>query len=108
MKSKALIEQLAKKCGDAATLIAIKSRSLEDASSYLEIARLYKQMDDEKLALEWARRGKERFPAIDADELYEFLAEEYETRGAWQEALIVIFEQFCARPSLNTEVFGLL
>jgi uncharacterized Zn finger protein len=98
----ALIESLAQRRGDAATLITIKSRSLEVAGSYLEIARLYKQMGDEKLALDWARRGRERFPAIDASELYEFLAEEYETRAAWQEALPIIFAQFCVRPSLQS------
>lgn len=96
-----LMEYLARKRGDAATLIAIKSHSLEDANSYLEIARLCKQTGNEKLALEWAQRGADRFQAVEGGELYEFLAEEYVAQGAPQKALAIFFAQYCGRPSLR-------
>jgi uncharacterized Zn finger protein len=96
-----LIEHLARGRGDIATLIAVKSCHLEEANGYLEIALLCKQAGNDEVALEWARKGAERFPVHEAERLYEFLAEEYGAHGAWQEALAVSFAQFCVQPTLR-------
>lgn len=96
-----LLEQLAERHGDIDLLIAVRSHRLEDASGYLDLARMCKRKRREDLALHWARRGRNLFAACEAEELYEFLAAEYEARGEWKEAIEILFELFSARPTLG-------
>ncbi|MGH9769511.1 MAG: SWIM zinc finger family protein [Blastocatellia bacterium] len=96
-----LLEQLAERHGDIDLLIAVRSHRLEDASGYLEIARLCKRKGRKEIALQWALRGKKLFAACEAEGLYEFLAAEYEARGEWKEAIEILFELFSARPTLG-------
>ncbi len=96
-----LLEQLAERQGDIDLLITVRSHRLEDASGYLEIARLCKRKGREELALNWALRGRSLFAVCEAEDLYEFLAAEYESRGEWKEAIEILFEIFSARPTLG-------
>jgi uncharacterized Zn finger protein len=95
------LEQLAEHQGDIDLLIAVRSHSLEGASGYLDIVRFCKREGRKELALHWALRGKNLFAACEAEELYEFLAAEYEARGEWNEAIEILFELFSARPTLG-------
>lgn len=96
-----LMEDSAKRRGDLESLIEIKSRCLNDAGDYLELGRLCKRSGDSDLALEWALRGKNLFPVSEAEDLYQFLAAEYEERGDWREALEIVFALFSAKPCLS-------
>ncbi len=96
-----LLEQWAEFQGDADLLIAVKSYRLDDASDYLAIARLCKRKGREEAAMQWAVRGKNIFQANESEELYEFLAAEYEARGERRKALEILFELFSERPSLD-------
>ncbi|HKR59755.1 MAG TPA: hypothetical protein VJS64_08460 [Pyrinomonadaceae bacterium] len=101
MRLSELLEQLAERQGAIDLLIEVRSHRLEDASGYLDLARLCKRKRREDLALHWARRGRNLFAACGAEELYEFLAAEYEARGEWKEAIEILFELFSARPTLG-------
>lgn len=96
-----LMEAAANRRGDLESLIKIKSRCLNDAGDYLELARLCKRSGESELALEWALRGKNLFPVLEAEGLYQFLAAEYEERGDWRAALETSFALFSAKPSLS-------
>jgi uncharacterized Zn finger protein len=96
-----LMADEAKRRGDIELLIELKSRGLKKASDYLEIARLCKQSGESDLALRWALAGKNLFHVSEAEDLYQFLAAEYEERNELREALEVIFALFSARPSLS-------
>ncbi|MCI0337430.1 MAG: hypothetical protein L0226_07635 [Acidobacteria bacterium] len=96
-----LVQRSAERRGDIESLIIIKSHRLKDADSYLEIARLCKLKGESDLALKWASRGKDLFPASEAESLYEFLAAEYVDRKEWEKALEIVFSQFAVKPSLK-------
>ncbi len=95
-----LMAHAANKSRDIAALIAIKRQHTENACSYLELAQLCMQMGDEAQAIAWGQRGILLFPIYEVGGLYEFLAETYEVREDWTEALAVWFAQFQAQPSL--------
>jgi uncharacterized Zn finger protein len=96
-----LVKDMAERQGDIDLLIEVKSARLKEASGYVEIARLCKRKGREALALSWALRGRKLFAAYEAEDLYEFLATEYEARGEWGAAIEILYEIFSARPSLD-------
>ncbi|MGH9844645.1 MAG: SWIM zinc finger family protein [Blastocatellia bacterium] len=96
-----MMEDAARRRGDIKSLITIKSHRLNGPIGYLEIARLCKQGGEWELALRWALGGKNLFPVSEAEDLYRFLAAEYEERNEWREALEVLLALFSAKPSLS-------
>lgn len=98
----AIMESLARASGDVDALIAVLSRDLSNAYSFLKIAELCKQHGKRDLALEWAERGVKAFPEHTDWRLREFLAEEYHRRKRHDEAMALVWKQFTEGPSLGT------
>jgi uncharacterized Zn finger protein len=95
-----IMEALAQRSGDVEALVAIKSKDLSSAFSYLEIARIYKQAGDDEKALEWAEEGAWVFTAEGHPDLRRFLAEEYCDRGRHEKAIDLIWAEFIEQPCL--------
>jgi hypothetical protein len=96
-----IMEALAARSGDVENLVAIKSKDLSTAFSYLEIARIYMQAGEDEKALEWAEEGAWVFPGGGHPDLRRFLAGEYHDRGRHEEAMDLIWTEFTRRPSLE-------
>lgn len=96
-----IMEALAARSGDVENLVAIKSKDLSTAVSYLEIARIYKQAGEDEKALEWAEEGAWVFPGGGHPDLRRFLAGEYHDRGRHEEAMDLIWTEFAWRPRLE-------
>lgn len=96
-----IMETLARQSGDTEALVAIKSRDLSHAYAYLRIAEIYKQARQHDQALEWAERGVRAFPQRTDSRLREFLADEYHRRKRYDEAMALIWAEFCEAPDLD-------
>ena len=97
-----IMQTLAYRSGDVESLVAVKSKDLSTALSYLEIARIYKQAGDDEKALEWAEEGAWIFPDGEQHpDLRRFLADEYHDRGRHEEAVDLIWTLFAEEPRLD-------
>lgn len=96
-----IMQVLAYRSGDVETLVAVKSKDLSTAHSYLEIARVYKQAGDDEKALEWAEEGAWVFPGGGHPDLRRFLSDEYHDRGRHEEAMDLIWTGFAETPRLD-------
>ena len=96
-----IMETLAKQSGDVEALVAVKSKDLSHAYSFLQIAELYKQARKPDLALEWAERGIRAFPEQTDSRLREFLAQEYHRRDRHDSAMALIWAEFADFPHLD-------
>ncbi len=96
-----IMEGMAARSGDVESLVAIKSKDLSTAVSYLEIARIYKQAGEDEKALEWAEEGAWVFPGGGHPDLRRFLAGEYHDRDRHEEAIDLIWTEFTWRPRLE-------
>ncbi len=96
-----IMETLAEQSGDVEALVAIKSRDLSHAYSYLQIAEVYKQARRFEEALEWAERGVKAFADRTDSRLREFLAEEYYRRKRHDEAMALMWAEFAESPYLG-------
>jgi uncharacterized Zn finger protein len=96
-----IMQTLAYRSGDVESLVAVKSKDLSTALSYLEIARIYKQAGDDEKALEWAEEGAWVFPGGGHSDLRRFLADEYHDRGRHEEAMDLIWTGFAEEPRLD-------
>ena len=96
-----IMQTLAYRSGDVEGLVAIKSKDLSTALSYLEIARIYKQAGEDDKALEWAEEGAWVFPGGGHPDLRRFLADEYHDRGRHEEAMDLIWTGFAEEPRLH-------
>ncbi len=96
-----IMEGMAARSGDVENLVAIKSKDLSTAASYLEIARIYKQAGEDEKALEWAEEGAWVFPGRGHPDLRRFLAGEYHDRDRHDEAIDLIWTEFAWRPRLE-------
>ena len=95
-----IMETLAQQSGDVEALVAIKSRDLSHAYSYLQIAEVYKQARRFEEALEWAEQGVKAFPDRTDSRLRDFLAEEYHRRKRHDEAMALMWAEFAESPCL--------
>jgi uncharacterized Zn finger protein len=98
---KNIMEALAQQSGDIESLVAIKSRDLSNAYTFLQIAEIYRQAGQPDKALEWAERGVKAFPDRTDSRLLEFLADEYHRRKRHDEAMQVIWKIFTERVGLE-------
>lgn len=96
-----IMEALAEQDGDVEALVAVKSRDLSMAYSYLSIAEIYKKAGLKDKALSWAERGLKAFPQKTDSRLREFLAEEYHKRKRHDEAMNLMWAEFSESPSLS-------
>jgi uncharacterized Zn finger protein len=96
-----IMETLAAKTGDVERLVTIKAKDLSHPYHYLEIAEIYKKAGKKEKTLEWAERGVKSFPNNRDSRLYEFLANEYQKRRRFDEAMKMIWHIFTDYPTLN-------
>jgi uncharacterized Zn finger protein len=96
-----IMESLAEHSGDLEALVAVKSRDLSHAYSYLQIAEIYKQARRYDQALEWGERGVKAFPSRTDSRLRDFLAEEYHRRKRHDEAMALMWAEFAESPGLE-------
>lgn len=96
-----IMETLTRKSGDIEALVAIKSRDLSHAFSFLEIAEIYRDARRHDKALEWAEAGVEAFPTRTDSRLREFLADEYHRSGRHDEAMTIMWAEFADWPHLE-------
>ncbi|MGB7922325.1 MAG: DUF6880 family protein [Pyrinomonadaceae bacterium] len=97
-----IMESLARTTGDVEALVAIKSRDLSSAYSFLKIAEIYREAGQHDKALEWAERGAQAFPEKTDSRLREFLAEEYHRRHRHAEAMEQVWALYIDAPNLGT------
>lgn len=96
-----IMECLAKRENDIEKLVAIKSRNLSSAYTFLKIAEIYQKADKHEKALEWAEKGVTAFPERTDSRLRSFLAEEYHKRGRHDEAIELVWKEFIEQPRLE-------
>ncbi len=87
-----IMESLAQASGDTEELVAVMSRDLSHAYSYLKIAEVYREARRHDQALVWAEKGLEAFSERTDGRLREFAAEEYHRRRRHDDAM-----KLCAR-----------
>jgi len=95
-----IMECLAERDHDIEKLVAIKSRNLSSAYTFLKIAEIYKNAREQEKALEWAEKGVAAFPERTDSRLRKFLAAEYHKRGRHDEAIEFMWKEFIENPRL--------
>lgn len=97
-----IMESLARAAGDIEGLVAVMSRDLSYAYSYLKIAEVYREARQHDQALLWAEKGLKAFPERTDGRLREFAAEEYHRRRRHDDAMKLMWAEFSERPGLDT------
>lgn len=97
-----MMMSLARASGDVAELVAVMSRDLTHAYSYLKIGEVCRDAGQFDQALLWAEKGLQAFPKLTDARLREFAAHEYHRRGRHDDAMNLIWAVFAERPSLET------
>lgn len=97
-----IMESLAQVSGDTEELVAVMSRDLSHAYSYLRIAGVYREARQHDKALQWVEKGLKAFPERTDGRLREFAAEEYHRRRRHDEAMRLIWAELAERPCLET------
>lgn len=98
---KRIMEELASETGDIDVLVAIKSRDLASAYSFLQIAETLVEAGRRDEALAWVERGRAAFPKRTDSRLIEFLVAEYVRRKRFAEATTLAWAQFAESPGLS-------
>jgi tetratricopeptide (TPR) repeat protein len=97
-----IMESLAQLSGDVEQQVAVMSRDLSHAYSYLRIAEVYRAAGQHDPALQWAEKGLKAFPQHTDSRLREFAAEEYHRRRRHDDALQLMWAEFCEQPYLES------
>jgi hypothetical protein len=97
-----IMESLARASGGTEELVAVMSRDLSHAYSYLRIAEVYREARQHDNALTWAEKGLKAFPEHTDGRLREFAAEEYHRRRRHEDAMKLMWAEFSERPYLET------
>jgi uncharacterized Zn finger protein len=97
-----IMESLARASGDIEQLVAVMSRDLSSAYSYLKIAEIHREARQHDNALLWAEEGLKAFPDHSDGRLREFTAEEYHRRRRHDDAMKLMWEEFSERPCLES------
>ena len=92
-------EALVAATGSLEEQVAVISRDLSQPHRYLEIAQLYHQADQPEQAIAWAEKGKETFTF--SDRLGDFLIAAYEAQQRFDDAIAIVWQDFCQSPSLR-------
>lgn len=96
-----IMESLALQAGDLEAWVAVRTRDLSSAWSYLQIALAYKEAGKELLALEWAERGVKAFPKRTDPRLRRFLADTYHSLDRHEDAMALVWAEFGDSPDLE-------
>jgi tetratricopeptide (TPR) repeat protein len=96
-----IMESLAQASGDVEQLVAVMSRDLSSAYSYLRIAETYREAGQHDNALLWVEKGLKAFPERTDSRLREFAAEEYHRRRRHDDAMKLMWAEFLERPFLE-------
>lgn len=97
-----IMQSLAQASGDVEELVAVMSRDLSHAYSYLKIGEVYREARQHDQALLWAEKGLKAFPERTDGRLREFAAEEYHRRRRHEDAMKLMWAEFSERPTLET------
>ena len=97
-----IMETLGRLSGDTEALVAVMTRDLSHAYSYLRIAEVYRETGQHAKALEWAEQGLAAFPKRTDERLREFAAEEYHRSRRHDEAMNLMWAAYVERPSLES------
>jgi uncharacterized Zn finger protein len=97
-----IMESLARASGDIEEIVAVMSRDLSSAYSYLKIAEVYKETRQQDNALLWAEKGLKAFPERTDARLREFAGEEYHRHRRHDDAMKLMWAEFSERPFLET------
>ncbi len=97
-----IMQSLAQASGDVEELVAVMSRDLSYAYSYLKIGEVYREAGRHDNALLWAEKGLKAFPEKTDGRLREFAAEEYHRRRRHDDAMKLMWAEFSEKPSLET------
>lgn len=97
-----IMESLARASGEIEELVAVMSRDLSSAYSYLRIGEVYREAGQHDNALLWAEKGLKAFPDHTDARLREFAAEEYHRRSRHAEAMNLVWAEFLERPFPET------
>ncbi|UBF27128.1 hypothetical protein K9N68_03945 [Kovacikia minuta CCNUW1] len=97
-----IMERLAWQSGDVEAVVAIKRRDLSRSYTYLQIAELYQKAGQADPALKWAEDGLKAFPDSPDSRLQNFLVQEYQQRGRFDQAMQIVWTMFTESPSLMT------
>ncbi len=97
-----IMQSLAETSGDVEELVAVMSRDLSHAYSYLKIGDVYREARQHDQALLWAEKGLKAFPERTDGRLREFAAEEYHRRRRHEDAMKLMWAEFSERPTLET------
>ena len=87
--------------GDLDAQVEVLQRDLSHAYSFLKIAELYREAGKSDLALEWAEKGLEAFPARTDSRLRELVADEYHRRKRHDDAMALAWAGFSERQDLE-------
>ncbi len=96
-----IMDALATLAGDVEARVAVRQRDLSYAYHYLEIAELYETSGKRDSALHWAEQGVVAFPERTDSRLRDFLVAQYVRRGRLDEAMLLLWQNFDDRPSLE-------
>ncbi|MCW5977039.1 MAG: SWIM zinc finger family protein [Bryobacteraceae bacterium] len=99
---RSIMESLAQASGNVDELVAVMSRDLSHAYSYLRIAEVFREARRHDEALQWAEKGLRAFPERTDGRLREFAAEEYHRRRRHDDAMKLIWAGFSERPYLDS------
>ncbi len=96
-----IMKSLAKASGDIEQRVAVISRDLSSAYSYLQVCEVYREAGLHDQALAWAEKGLQAFPEKTDTRLREFAAAEYHRRERHGEAMQLMWAEFCGQPLLS-------
>lgn len=97
-----IMETLEKHSGDVDALIAVKARDLSSQYAFVQIAELLQAVKREDEALNWAERGVREFEDPCDERLLEFVLAAYRRSKRHDEATVLAFRSFAARPMLES------
>jgi uncharacterized Zn finger protein len=97
----AIMMLLAQLDGDLDAQVEVLKRDLSHPYSFLKIAEMYREAGKADLALEWAEKGLQAFPARTDSRLREFVADEYHRRKRHDDAMTLAWAEFSQRPDLE-------
>lgn len=100
-KITSMMEKMAKESGDLPALVAVKEKDLSRSYHFLEIAQIYARGGQHQEARQWAERGLNAFPNDPHYALQDLLADEYHRSKRHEEAMSLIWSQFCRHPGLD-------
>ncbi|NET39328.1 MAG: hypothetical protein F6K19_46400 [Cyanothece sp. SIO1E1] len=94
-------ENLVAASGTLADLVAVMAKDLSRPYRYLQIAKLYQEHGQTDEAISWAETGLEAFSdSHHAGQLGDFLIAEYEHQGRLEDAINIVWQDFCQSSSL--------